>query len=340
MQVLISIIAILLMILVHEWGHFIAGRICKVPVYEFSIGFGPKIFQKQGKKETIYSVRAIPLGGYCAFDKDDATGTMDTNLNKQPLLNRMFIFIAGPFMNILTTVVVLFFLCFAIGNPTPVTIVDSTYEGFAAHEVLQEGDELISANGIELNRDTVLLSQIISESKTEPITFEVLRNGETFTTEITPQLNEENGKYAIGIIQKQLNVRLGFIDSVKASAITTYGYGVAIFDTLGGLFTGKYSVNQMSSIVGIVDVMSEYATASNLPLYISLCAYISFNLGLMNLLPIPGLDGSKILFGIIEGITRKRVPEKFEAYLTLACMALLLLLSGYLILNDVWKIFQ
>ena len=340
MQVLISIIAILLMILVHEWGHFIAGRICKVPVYEFAIGFGPKIFQKKGKKETLYSVRAIPLGGFCAFDKDDDTGVVDSNLNKQPLLHRLFIFVAGPLMNIITTFLVLFIICFAVGNPTPVTIVDSTYEGFAAHEVLQSGDELLTANGIELNRDPVILSEVISYAKDTPITFEVLRNGEVFTAEITPSLNEETGKYAIGIIQKQINETMSFGQSITASGLTIVNYAVSIFDSLGGLITGKYSVNQMSSIVGIVDVMSEYADPSNIPMYLSLCAYISFNLGLMNLLPIPGLDGSKILFGLIEGVTKKKVPEKVEVYLTLACMGLLLLLSGYLIFHDIWKIFQ
>lgn len=339
MKVLISIIAILLMILVHEWGHFIAGRICKVPVYEFSIGFGPKIFQKKGKKETIYSIRAIPLGGYCAFDKDDATGAVDKSLNQQPLLNRMFIFIAGPFMNVLTAIVLIFMVCFAIGNPTPVTIVDSTYENFDAHEVLQEGDIIISANGIETNMDPEILASVISESKGEPVELEVQRDNEVFTTEIIPKYDNDSGKYMIGIVQKQINVKLNFIDSVKASFSTVYNYGAVIFDTLGGLFTGKYSVNQMSSIVGIVDVMSEYASTSNLPLYISLCAYISFNLGLMNLLPIPGLDGSKILFGAIEGVTRKKVPEKIEVYLTLTFMSLLLLLSGYLIIHDIFNIF-
>lgn len=340
MKIIISIIAILLMILIHEWGHFIAGRICKVPVYEFAIGFGPKIFSKKGKKETIYSVRAIPLGGFCAFDKEDETGVMDSNLNKQPLLHRLFIFIAGPLMNILTCLIILFIVCFFVGNPTPTTIVDSTYEGYEAHEKLQENDEIISVNGIKLNGDSVLLSKLVNEANGNTIIFEVLRNGKTFTTQITPSFNKETNSYLIGIRKKQINVTMSFIDSLKATGRTSFNYVIGIFDALGGLFSGKYKVSEMSSIVGIVDVMSEYASTTNITMYLSLCAYISINLGIMNLLPIPGLDGSKILFGIIEGITRKKVPEKVETYLILTCMGLLLLLTGYLMIHDIFRIFQ
>ena len=340
MQIIISIIAILLMILIHEWGHFIAGRICKVPVYEFAIGFGPKIFSKKGKKETIYSIRAIPLGGFCAFDNGDETCVMDSNLNKQPLLHRMFIFIAGPLMNILTCVFILFIVCFFIGNPTPSTIVDSTYEGYEAHGVLQENDEIISVNETLINGDANLLSQLVTESKGNTITLGILRNGKTFTTQITPKYNEDTDSYLIGIRKKQINVTMSLGDSLKATVKTSFNYVIGIFDTLGGLFSGKYKVNEMSSIVGIVDVMSEYAASANITLYLSLCAYISISLGIMNLLPIPGLDGSKILFGMIEAITRKKVPEKVETYLILISMGLLILLSGYLMISDIFKIFQ
>lgn len=339
MKVILSIIVILLMILVHEWGHFIAGRICKVPVYEFSLGFGPKIWQKKGKKETIYSVRVFPLGGYCAFDQDDASGAVDSNLNKQPLLHRLFIFAAGPLMNIISCAIILFVICFFVGNPTPVTVVDSVHEGYEAAEVFEPGDEILAADGIILNKNPDLLAQAIKNSEGNTMVFEILRDGETMEVTAAPEYNEETKTYTLGIVQAQEYQTVGFVDSVKMTWNTIVNYFTAITDTLGGLFTGKYSVNQMSSIVGIVTVMSEYASPSNITMFLSLCAYISFNLGLMNLLPIPGLDGSKILFGVIEGIIGKKVPIKVETYLTLASLALLLCLTGYLMIHDIIKIF-
>lgn len=338
MKIILSIIVILLMILVHEWGHFIAGRICKVPVYEFSLGFGPKLWQKKGKKETLYSIRALPLGGYCAFDKDDSSGAVDSNLNKQPLLHRLFIFAAGPLMNIISCAIILFIICFFVGNPTPVTVIDSTYEGYEAAEVFEPGDEILTANGIILNKDPEILAQAIIDSNGETMTFEILRDGEKMEVSATPEYNEDTKTYTLGIVQAQEYQTVGFIDSIQMTGRTISNYFIAIVDTLGGLFTGKYSVNEMSSIVGIVTVMSEYASPSNITMFLSLCAYIYFNLGLMNLLPIPGLDGSKILFGIIEGISRKKLPEKAEVYLTLASLVLLLSLTGYLMIHDIIKI--
>lgn len=336
MHIILSILVLLLMILVHEWGHFIAGRICHVSINEFSIGFGPKIFSKKGKKETTYSIRAFPLGGYCAFDADDPTGAIDTSLNKQPLLNRLFIFIAGPLMNMISCAVILFVICFFVGNPTPVTVIESTQPGYEAAEVLEPGDEILKANGIELHKNPKILSEVIQSSKGSTMTFEIKRGSETLEVKVTPKFIEEKNAYAIGIIQARENVTIGFMESIKLTGATMSRYATAIFDTIGGLFTGKYSVNDMSSIVGIVSVMSEYASPSNIDMFLSLCAYISFNLGLMNLLPIPGLDGSKILFGLIEGVTRKKIPEKVEVILTLISLAFLLILTGYLMLHDVF----
>ncbi len=336
MHIILSVLVLLLMILVHEWGHFIAGRICHVPINEFSIGFGPKIYAKKGKRETTFSIRAFPLGGYCAFDTDDPTGAMDTSLNNQPLLNRLFIFFAGPLMNLISCALILFIICFFVGNPTPVTIVDSTQSGYQAAEVLEPGDEILKANGVELHRNPQILAKAIQDSEGKPMTFEIKRGSEIIEVEVTPKYLENRNAYAIGIVQAQENITVGFVDSIKLTGITMGRYATAIFDTLGGLFTGKYSINDMSSIVGIVSVMSEYASPSNFDMFLSLCAYISFNLGLMNLLPIPGLDGSKILFGLIEGVTRRRVPEKVETILTLVSLVLLLILSGYLMLHDVF----
>lgn len=338
MKVLISILIIVAMIIVHEWGHFIAGRICKVPVYEFAIGFGPVLWKKKGKKETQYSVRAIPLGGFCSFDNEDKTGTLDMELNAQPLRKRMLIFVAGPLMNILTGYLIALLLFSTVGVPMPSTIVDSTYSEYSAAELLQPGDKLLTADGVDLNNDPAVFSRIVAEGKETPIVVEFERDGEVMSGTLAPKYNEEQGRYFVGIVYRQPNVSFPFFESIRYAFNLTIQYAVAIFTALGGLFSGKYSINDMSSIVGIVGVMTEYADASKIPMFLQLCAYITINLGIMNLLPIPGLDGSKILFGTIEGVTRKRVPEKFESYLTIACMALLLALSGYLIFHDIFKL--
>lgn len=338
MSIILAFLALIVMIVLHEWGHFIAGRICKTPIHEFSIGMGPLIFQRKGKKETTFSLRAIPMGGYCAFDADDASGAVDSSLNKLPVYKRIFIFVAGPLMNIITAFLIYFSIALFMGFPTVVPVVDTVVEDSAAYGVLQEGDELIAVEGKEINNDVTLLSEYVNESNGEEITITVLRDGSEVDVEITPTYDEANQRYLMGISQQTEYENASFIESIKYGFTATAAAIVSTFQGIIGLVTGAYKVSDMSGIVGVVSVMSTYATPSTLSVFMSLCGLISANLGVMNLLPVPGLDGSKILFGIYEKIFRKPIPEKAEYYMTMCGMVLLIGLFIFITVSDVIKL--
>lgn len=339
LSIILAILALMIMIVLHEWGHFIAGRICKTPIAEFSVGMGPLIFQKQGKKETKYSLRAVPLGGYCAFDTDDSTGVVDSSLNKLPVYKRIFIFIAGPFMNIITAILVYFFIALALGFPAVTPIVDTVVEDGPSYNIIQEGDEILAINNKEINGNSTIMAQYLNESNGKDVVVTVLRDGNKMDLVITPKYNEANQKYMIGITQLAKNERLGFIDSVKYAKSATIEAVVATYQGLWGLITGKHKVSEMSGVVGIVSVVSTYAKPSSFNIFLSLCGLISINLGIMNLLPIPGLDGSKILFGLYEKIFRKPIPEKTEYYMTMVGFCLLIGLFILVTISDIIKLF-
>ena len=339
MSILIAIISVVLMVVSHEWGHFIAGRICKVPIYEFSIGMGPALFKKKGKKETTYSLRLLPLGGYCAFDNGDETGVTDSNLNSLPVYKRIFIFIMGPVMNIITAIVLCFFITFLIGMPTATTTIDKIADGFS-YENIESGDTIVGINEMPVTSYADLTDAVHKNLNTEnidkPLSLVLLRNGETVTGWIKPQQVGES--ILIGIAIQQDYVKLPFGEAVIESAKLSWESVAMIFESIGGLITGKYKVSDMSGIVGIVSLMGDYAKPSTAYMFFYFAGIISMNLGIMNLLPIPGLDGSKILFGLIEAIRKKPIPQNIETAITLASFGMLMLLAIVVTIFDISRL--
>lgn len=333
MKAILVLLAIVLLIVFHEFGHFIAGRIMKVSISEFSIGFGPLLFQRQGKRETKWSLRAVPLGGYCAFaDENDAPGTL--TLDKIHPLKRMFVFFAGPLMNFVTSIVLCFFVCAAIGVPVPTAIVDSVVAGFSAP--VQEGDVIVSVNGTDI-KDPSQIEALLKANAPDYV-MEVERDGKKI--EITGEmklLDKKSATYDTGIIYKQTPIRLPLAASFKASFSLTGNFAKAMFDTLGGLFTGRLSIGSMSSLVGIINVVSNYAKPDQLSTLLMYLAYISVNLGIINLLPIPGLDGSHIIMDGVEAVTKKRVPDKVFYWAAITSFAALFALAFVLMIKDTFN---
>lgn len=345
-MILIAILALAFMIIVHEWGHFIAGRICKIPVYEFSVGMGPVLLQKKGKKETVYSLRAIPLGGFCAFDKGDATGVMDSNLNKLSIPKRLFIFIAGPLMNIITAFVIMFIVIFFIGSPAQTATIEKVLDGTVATVELQQGDKIIEVNGIAVNgnRDEVVraLSSGLDKDKKEDQTAELVvdRNGEHIATVLTLAYDEETGMYSMGYTLQTVYEKEGLLSSLRYSARGVLVDVKMVYESLFGLITGKYKVSQMSGVVGVVSVMSEVINDYGIYYFLMLAAFISANLGVANMLPIPGLDGSKVLFALIEAVRGKPMERKTETIITMIGVSLLLVLFVSVTINDVFTLLK
>lgn len=338
MSTIVSILAIILMIILHELGHFIAGRICGAKIYEFSIGMGPLLWQKKGKKETKYSVRLFPIGGYCAFDPDDATGTMDSELNKLPVFKKIFICIAGPLMNILTAIILFIVIVFGFGILTTSTTIHTILKDTPTYNVLQNNDKIISVDDVILNDDYTTLRNILNESDGNEVKIIVERNGTNKEFLITPMLDEKSGNYVLGVELYAIPKKYDVKTSMKCVLSYTLNTVILTYQGLFELITGKANLKDASGIVGIVSMISSYANISQIQTFLNLLAFISINLGIMNLLPIPGLDGSKTLFAIYELITRRKISEKVETILTIVGVGLLLMIFVFITLNDMTNI--
>ena len=338
MGALIAFLGIIIMIILHEWGHFIAARIFKVPVYEFAIGMGPRLLSHKGKKGTIFSLRALPIGGFCAFDDTENSGIEDFALEKIPIFQKILICVAGPFINLITGLFIFFMLVIFIGASYDTNTVISILDNYPSYGVLQENDKIISINNIELNEETTL-SKMVKDSNGVPLEITFIRNKKAQSVTITPKYDKAAGRYYIGVntalAYKKANLKEVF---TQPFALTIASIK-QIFGGLFGLISGQAKLKDMSGLIGIVSYANEYATLKSIYTFFSILAMVSINLGIMNLLPIPGLDGSKILGGFFQIIFKKKLPEKIQTILINTSFALLIGFMIIVAINDVIKIF-
>lgn len=339
MYVLIGILLLGILIAVHEFGHFIAARICGIEVMEFAIGMGPKLVGWTGKSGTKFSLRCIPLGGFCAFyGEDDVEGKSKDDpraYGKQNVWKRIFTVAMGPLMNFVLAFVVAFGFFFCLGELVSTPTVDSLMEGYpAAAAGLLPGDEIIAVDGAEIT-DSYAVISALSDGGEADVT--VLRGGAEHTFTMIPKWNEDEQRYLIGIQFMQARSRLDFPNSVRAGWQNCVRAGTAVFDALGSLFT-KEGMEQVSGPVGAVAVVAQEVQANGLDAFLSLLMLISVNLGLMNLLPIPGLDGSRIVFHLIEAVRGKPIKPEREAMVHLIGMVFLLGLMLFFTYKDIVRL--
>lgn len=332
----IKIIILLgLLIFIHELGHFTVAKLCNVKVNEFAIGFGPTIYKKQGK-ETKYNLRLIPLGGFISMEGEEERSNDSRSFSKVSILKRMAIVFAGPIVNILFATVIYFLLTFSTG-PYISNEVNEILPGYGAENSgIQVNDIIIGINGekIESKYD---LSKIIDTSNGQNLNIEVNRNGEILQYNVKPtevKLAEDIFTYYIGISFKP--ARDNFINRCINGTISTKEFLISIVDNIKQLFTGKVGVDQMMGPVGISKVV---AKTDGFKEFIQMMALISLSLGVTNLLPIPALDGGKILILLIEAIRRKPLNEKLEINIQLLGFSFLIILSLYITYNDILRIF-
>lgn len=347
--VLYVVLAILLLgILVtgHELGHFTAARACGIEVKEFAVGMGPKLLSRKGKK-SVFSLRALPFGGFCAFygedDPTDAAADDPRALNRQPAWKRLIVILAGPLMNFVLAylVAVIAMSCFS-GKPVSYRVLSMEETGAAIVCGVREGDTLSAVDGVSVMDGTgeALTRELSFRRENDTFLLEVIRDGEKVTLPITAAWNEDEGRYYIGILMTANVEPLSFGESLSYAADYCVELGGAIFDALKQLVTGAIGIDQMSGPVGVVQAVAQETASGGISAYLSLMVFISVNLGIMNLLPIPGLDGSRALFLILEIIRRKPVPPKKEAIVHLAGLAALMLFAVYITFQDVLKLFK
>ena len=373
-----NIIALLLilsvLIFVHELGHFIMAKLFKVHVYEFAIGMGPMVFSFRRKNDpTLYSLRALPIGGYNSiagesYDDDDKL-PKENKMCYKPKWQRLLILVAGVTMNFILA----FILLFAIGFHGAVeqdNVIASVEEGTPAYNAgLVAGDKVVKLNGHKI--DTWNYLSVVSIIKSDSNTFKYdiqHQDGSVETYEITPldaiQLQDEKGtliyideENTAEKIVKDRNLKKNEYAQVKIIGIygnseVKYGFKNAIkyaykrFITIvksmlliiGALFTGKLSLDALSGPVGMYTVVKQASAFGFLNL-VYLTAYLSINLGVMNILPFPAFDGGHVLFILIELITRKRVNEKFENMCHLIGFILIFALMIVITFKDILGLF-
>lgn len=338
----VAILIFAILILIHEFGHFAAAKLFGVKVNEFALGMGPKLFGKQ-KGETLYSVRLVPIGGFCAMEGEDTDCDDPRAFHKQKAYVRLIILAAGAIMNILLGYILLFSL--TIGAPTMVVPkVESVTPGSSAETAgLVQHDEIITVNGkrVHIMED---LSWAISNNGNEDraLVMDVENNGERRSVTIVP--SEENGQYSYGILLK--TEPNGFLSTIRASWYKTYFYSGVIVDSFINMIKGQIPLSQISGPVGIVSeigaVVEETRTTGweGFRSLLSLTILLTINLGVFNLFPLPALDGGRIFFLLIEMIRRKPIPVEKEALVHFAGLVLLLIVSVLIAFKDVFMLWN
>ena len=322
------------LIFIHEGGHFIVAKLCGVKVKEFSIGFGPKIFSKQGDY-TKYSIRAIPLGGFVEMLGENENLEEEGAFSNSKVSKRIAIVSAGALVNIIFGICV-YFLLMTFSGVNSSTVIKSLIKDYSnENSVLQPGDEILSING---NRTRIKsdVDNILYNSNGDDIQVVVLRNNENVELKVTPiEINYGDSKrYILGVeverAEKNIknNTYYGFWETMNFLKSTG--------DGLLKLITGKVQVVQMTGPVGISEMVVKTNGVYD---FVYLLAVISISLGITNLLPIPALDGGKILLLIIEAIRRKKISEEVELELQSIGFTFLIILSLYVSFNDVSRLF-
>ena len=324
---------LLVLVIPHEWGHMTVARWCGVKINEFSVGMGPLIFKKK-KGDTQYSLRLLPLGGYCAMEGEEESVDSPTSYSSKSNAQKIAILLAGVTMNIIIAVIaVTISLCIA---GVVVNTLDSVVPGSPADKAgLQAGDTIIAINGEKTGTWEQVVEKISSYKEAATLEITYRRGSETGTASVTPEYSDENGGYMIGIVAGTTN---DFWTCAKMGPATTWELNKSLIQGFKMLFTGHVGRDDIAGPVGLVKIVgaaSDYGLAS----YLMLLAIVSLNLAIFNLIPIPGLDGGKIFFILLKIISGGRINDDMEYKATVIGMAVLLTLFALITINDVMNLF-
>ena len=340
LQIILAILAFGMLVIVHEFGHFITAKRGGVQVNEFWIGMGPTLLKKE-HNGTLYCLKALPFGGACVMEGEDEESDNAHAFGNASLPRRMLIVAAGALMNFLVG----FLIVLAVIQPNGpnggyiVSTLDSVDPAStaAAEGGLQAGDEILEVDGynILLRSD---FEMALSRGADTAYEIVVRRDGEKVTLPavvLEATIEGEDGRKMIGLTFAEQPDSIGM--HIKMAVRTSLNYARLVWVSLGMLVSGQVGVDQLSGPVGVASVMASTASYSIMA-FLQLVAFISINLGVMNLLPLPALDGGRLVFLIIEGIRRKPVPAKYEGYIHAAGLLLLLALMVYVTGQDILRI--
>lgn len=353
LYILMAILMITIVILAHELGHFWAAKRVKIEVREFSLGFGPKIWSSGGDKkppdpvtgmvQTEYAWRLIPFGASVRMtgeEIDDEPGPYSYT-TKSPW-QKILVASAGPLMNLIlgALIFVLIYTFFGVAEPlnTPVIGTVGT-ETPAAAAGIKPGDRVLKVNGQPINTWDQMVAIVRSTKTGEAVHLVIERNGQIKNISVTPEWEPIEGVNLIGVAPQYKIVRVGVLEANKQGFINTYIWTVRILKGLGLAVSGQVKADDMGGPVLITKLMGD-AASSGLAEFLGLTAIISINLGIFNLLPFPALDGSRVVFALVEAIRRRPVEPEKENMIHFVGFALLMVLITLVTFNDIIRLIR
>lgn len=347
MSIIFSLLIFCLVVVSHEYGHMLVAKACGINVKEFWVGFGPTLFSYT-RKGTRYCIKIIPLGGACVFEDDNPDE--DYVPGEGAFLNasvgkRIMTVLAGPFFNFILAFLLSIIVLGLSGYTT--TELESVNTGSPAEAAgLRAGDRIVKMDRERVHLyEEIILNTQFSQGETVAITYE--RDGVQNVVNITPEYNEEYGRYLFGIVGGLHDENQTVFSTLRYSVYYVNFWIKNVFKSLKAMVTGRVKLDEMSGIVGVAaavgDVYNEtksYGVLIVLLNMLNIAVLLSANLGVVNLLPIPGLDGGKFLLYIVEIIRGKQIDPKLEGKIAVAGFAFIILLTAVIMYNDIAKLFR
>ena len=360
-SVLLALLILLAMITVHEFGHYVAGKIFRFKINEFAIGFGPAVFKHKKKNGEIVSVRCLPLGGFCAFEGEDSDAPHPDAFNNKKPWQRIIVLLAGAFMNYLLALVLLIISFLACGQLLLLTFTEPAEDPAYNEYSLHDRDVIISCEGKDVYLTSDLMDALEGKKQGDLASFVVSREGEEGRsiqnvsvmlradadfddlTDTAPlwealgvekQYAEDGENFSYRIYTTSFK-GFGFFESIGRAFTYSFRIGGTIFKVLGQLLTGDLGLSAFGGPVSTIKLTSQIASRS-VQQFLEISAFIGVNLAVFNLLPIPALDGSKVIFTAIEWVRGKPINRKVEAVIHAVGFVLLL---GFAVLVDILQLF-
>lgn len=357
--ILLAVLVLLVMITVHELGHYIAGKIFGFGIEEFAIGFGPKLFKRKNKKTgEIFSVRLFPIGGFCAFKGEDKDDDDPTAFNNRKPWQRIIVLISGAFMNYLLALLIIATMFFSYGQ-TMLIAYNTEHSAdpiYTVENSFQDRDIIFTANGKNIYLITDLMNSTADKKAGDTVRFTVMRNGQMKTIDLllradTDYKNVEDLSplyTALGIQMKtdsqtgkitesglyQTGVKFGFFQTLGKSVVYSFKVAGSIFTVLGQLINGSLGIGSLGGTVTTISVTATAIKVGGFRNLLNIASFIGVNLAVFNLLPIPALDGSRVVFTAIEWIRRKPLNRKVEGLIHAVGLVLIMAFAIFIDLQQ------
>lgn len=331
-----------ILIFIHELGHFLAARECGVAIREFAVGMGPKLFSWKSKKyDTQYSLRLFPVGGFVSMVGEDEVSEDENAFNNKNVWQKMAIIVAGPLMNIMLAILVMFIMVASFGSLVSTTVGDFTEAATSDDCGLAVGDTILKVNNVRVHTGNGLVYEIMHQGD-QPIDLTVMRDGKKIVLRDVsfPVFSESGASFGEADFKLYAEQKT-FANVLKHGFFRSFSTAKMIWDSLVDMLSGRYGVESVSGPVGITQEIGKAAEAG-LSTLLYMCVVISMNLGIFNLLPIPALDGGRLLFRVIEAIRGgKPLKPEWESYIhmigILVLLALMVLVSCKDVVNLIKK---